>query len=109
MNDPKKQSKKALARAENFMDEFNLQIPILLAPMPNATPPELAAAIPNKGGMGACGALFLGAKEIRSWVNDMRSQSNGVFQLNTWIPDPEPKRNHKAERRVCEFLSLIHI
>ena len=54
--------------------------------------------------MGACGALFLGAKEIRSWVNDMRSQSNGVFQLNTWIPDPEPKRDHKAERSVCEFL-----
>ena len=70
MNDPKKQLSKALARAENFKDEFNLQIPILLAPMPNATPPELAAAISNKGGMGACGALFLGAKEIRSWVND---------------------------------------
>ena len=34
----------------------------------------------------------------------MRSQSNGVFQLNTWIPDPEPKRDDKAERSVCEFL-----
>ena len=104
MSDPKQRPSKALARAENFMNEFNLQIPILLAPMPNATPPELAAAISNKGGMGACGALFLGAKEIRSWVNDMRSKSNGVFQLNTWIPDPEPKRDHKAEKSVCEFL-----
>lgn len=62
MNDPKKQPSKALARAENFKDEFNLQIPILLAPMPNATPPELAAAISNKGGMGACGALFCWSK-----------------------------------------------
>ena len=68
MNGQKKQPSKVLARAENFKNEFNLQIPILLAPMPNATPPELAAAISNKGGMGACGALFLGAKEIRSWV-----------------------------------------
>ena len=49
MNDPKKRPSKALARAQNFKDEFNLQIPILLAPMPNATPPELAAAISNKG------------------------------------------------------------
>ena len=47
---------------------------------------------------------FFGAKEIRSWVNHVRSKSNGVFQLNTWIPDPEPKRDHKAERSVCEFL-----
>ena len=51
MNDQKKHPAKALARAENFMNEFNLQVPILLAPMPNATPPELAAAISNKEGM----------------------------------------------------------
>ena len=59
-----KQSSKALARAENFMDEFNLQIPILLAPMPNATPPELAAAISNKGGMGAVEPFFLEQKKF---------------------------------------------
>ena len=50
MNDQKKHPAKALARAENFMCEFNLQVPILLAPMPNATPPELAAAVSIKGG-----------------------------------------------------------
>ena len=64
MNDQKKHPAKALARAENFMDEFNLQIPILLAPMPNATPPELTAAISNKGAMGACGALFSEQKKF---------------------------------------------
>ena len=62
MNDSKKQPSKALARAENFKDEFNLQIPILLAPMPNATPPELAAAISNKGGYGSMWSPFSWSK-----------------------------------------------
>ena len=64
MNDPKNQPSKALARAESFKNEFNLQIPILLAPMPNATPPELAAAISNKGGMGALEPFFLEQKKF---------------------------------------------
>ena len=75
----KRKPSTALERAKLFADEFNLQVPILLAPMPNATPPELAAAISNGGGMGACGALFMGGEEIRTWVRNMRSKSNGVF------------------------------
>ena len=31
--------------------------------------------------------------------------SNGAFQLNTWIPDPEPVRNKSHEKIVREFLS----
>ena len=73
MNDPKKQSKKALARAENFMDEFNLQIPILLAPMPNATPPELAAAISIKGGMGCL--LYTSPSPRDAYVSRMPSSA----------------------------------
>ena len=41
MSAKKRNLSTALERAKLFADEFNLQIPILLAPMPNATPPEL--------------------------------------------------------------------
>jgi nitronate monooxygenase len=104
MSAKKRKPSTALERAKLFADEFNLQIPILLAPMPNATPPELAAAISNGGGMGACGALFMGAEEIQTWVHSMRSKSNGVFQLNTWIPDPDPIRDTGSEKKVSQFL-----
>ena len=54
--------------------------------------------------MGACGALFMGAEEIQTWVHSMRSKSNGVFQLNTWIPDPDPIRDTGSEKKLVNSL-----
>lgn len=73
--------------------------------MAGACPPSLAIAVANAGGMGAMGALTSDAAGIKSWATEFRSQSNGSFQLNLWIPDPEPLRDPVAEAKVREFLS----
>ncbi|HJT88974.1 MAG TPA: nitronate monooxygenase, partial [Bryobacteraceae bacterium] len=41
---------------------------------------------------------------IRAWVEEFRSRSKGPFQLNLWIPDPQPRRDPEAEARVRQFL-----
>jgi len=92
-------------RAEEFCRRFGLRIPILEAPMAGACPVELAAAVANAGGMGAFGALMTQPQGIKDWAEAFRKQSNGGFQLNVWIPDPEPQRDPEAERRVRDFLS----
>jgi nitronate monooxygenase len=76
-----------------------------MAPMAGACPPSLAISIANAGGMGGCGALLMQSDAIRRWVSDMRTGSNGAFQLNLWIPDPPPKRDEAAEEAVRRFLS----
>ncbi len=43
-----------LDRAAAFCEAYDLQIPILLAPMAGACPPSLSIAVANGGGMGAC-------------------------------------------------------
>jgi nitronate monooxygenase len=73
--------------------------------MASASPPSLAAAVANAGGMGALGALVTSPQGIREWASDFRSQSNGSFQLNVWIPDPPPVRNAEVEKRMREFLA----
>jgi len=93
------------ARWQSFCNTYQLQFPILMAPMAGACPPALASAISNAGGMGACGALLMNTDEIADWVNEFRSTTNGPLQLNTWIPDPEPKRNAVSEHQVREFLN----
>ncbi len=98
-------SGKAMARAREFADAHGLQAPILLAPMAGACPASLSIAVANGGGMGACGVLMMSAGQIADWVREMRSGSNGAFQLNTWIPDPDPERDPDHERSVREFLS----
>ncbi len=91
-------------RTRSFCQRFGLRAPILLAPMAGACPPSLSIAIARAGGLGACGALLMPPAEITSWADEVRSNSNGVFQLNIWIPDPAPRRDTAHEARVRAFL-----
>ncbi|MBV9430334.1 MAG: nitronate monooxygenase [Hyphomicrobiales bacterium] len=94
-----------LARAKSFCTRFGLELPILLAPMAGACPSSLSVAVANAGGLGACGALLMRRDAILDWVKEMRSGSNGVFQLNLWVPDPPPRRDAAQEARVRAFLA----
>ena len=95
----------ALARATAFCEQFNLRVPILMAPMASACPPSLAIAIANAGGLGGCGALMMQPEAIRKWAADVRAGTNGGFQFNLWIPDPPPKRDAAAESAMRDFLA----
>jgi nitronate monooxygenase len=95
----------ALARAAVFCDQFNLRVPILMAPMASACPASLAVAIANAGGLGGCGALMMQPDAIRKWAADVRAGTNGGFQFNLWIPDPPPRRDAAAEAAMRDFLA----
>ncbi len=51
------------------------------------------------------GAVVSPPSAIRTWVEQFRAASSGPLQLNTWIPDPPPRRDAEAEARVREFLA----
>ncbi len=88
------------ARAGAFAGRFGLRAPVVMGPMAGASPPALAAAVANAGGMGACGALMLPPDGIAEWAAAFRARSNGAFQVNTWVPDPVPLRDAAAEARM---------
>ena len=92
-------------RARAFCRKYGLELPVLLAPMAGACPASLSIAVANAGGMGAMGALISTPSGICDWVAEFRVGSHGPFQLNTWIPDPAPKRDPQAEARVRSFLA----
>ena len=92
-------------RAQTFCNQYGLDVPILMAPMAGACPVGLAIAVANAGGMGALGALMTSPAGIAEWVREFTAHSKGSLQLNTWIPDPPPRRDADAEARVRAFLS----
>ncbi len=94
----------AKKRVDAFCARFGLRVPILLAPMAGACPPTLSIAVANAGGLGAGGVLLMQPNEITAWANEVRTASNGAFQLNIWIPDPPPNRDPTHEARVRDFL-----
>ena len=71
-----------IVRARTFCARFSLDLPVLMAPMAGSSPPALAAAVANAGGMGACGALSLSPDQIEDWSARFRQQSGGAFQIN---------------------------
>ncbi len=94
-----------LDRTRAFCSRFGLQVPILLAPMAGASAPALSIAVANAGGLASCGALLMQPDEIAKWAAEVRTGSNGPFQLNLWIPDPLPVRDPEHESRVRDFLA----
>jgi nitronate monooxygenase len=74
-------------RITEFCERYGLALPILEAPMAGASSPELAIAVAEAGGMGACGVLLDDPNRIAAWVARFRAGSTGPFQLNVWVPD----------------------
>src|SRR5215470_1245445 len=106
MIEPTRTAKSDVRQAvKGFCRRFGLRVPILQAPMASASPADLAIAVANAGGMGALGALVTSPQGIRQWAAEVRSNSNGAFQLNLWIPDPPPVRDRDREARVRAFLA----
>src|SRR6202049_1572100 len=92
-------------RTTAFCARFGLRVPILLAPMAGACAPALSIAVANAGGLGSCGAALMQPDGVVAWAREVRTSSNGAFQLNLWIPDPPPVRDAAHEARVREFLA----
>jgi len=73
--------------------------------MAGASAPSLSIAVMNAGGLGACGALLMQPQAIVDWAAEVRAGSSCPFQLNLWVPDPEPVRDTAHEDQVRRFLA----
>lgn len=96
--------KAIIERTECFARRFGFRVPIQLAPMAGACPPSLSIAVGRSGGLGACGALMMGPDEILAWAREVRAGGASAFQMNLWMPDPEPTRDMAHEARMRAFL-----
>lgn len=96
----------SLNRVNQFMNRYGLRLPVLMAPMAGACPPGLARSVAQAGGMGASGALLDTPDAIERWVHGFRDGASQdlPLQLNLWIPDPAPLRDHDHEAVVRSFL-----
>lgn len=92
-------------RVERFCQRFNLQMPVLLAPMAGACPVPLSATLATAGSMGAMGAVLSPAADIGRWMDDFRSRSSGLAQVNLWIPDAPALRDAQAEAATRALLA----
>ncbi|MDA0978137.1 MAG: nitronate monooxygenase [Proteobacteria bacterium] len=65
---------------------FNIQHPILLAPMAGATTAELVVAVSEAGGLGGLGAAALTPERLRRQIQAIRQQTEKPFNVNLFSP-----------------------
>ena len=89
---------------ERLLNRLELNHPIILAPMANASTPALVAAVSNEGGLGSIGAARLAPDAITTAIRDVRAKTNRLFAVNLFAPLPVIVDAAKIEtvRRLLE-------
>ncbi len=68
---------------------FNIQYPLIQAPMSPLTAPELVANVSNAGGMGTIAGARMTGEQLKQEIHQVRSLTNKPFGVNLFIP-PSP-------------------
>jgi nitronate monooxygenase len=85
-------------------DLFQVELPILLAPMAGAVDFELAAAVAQAGGLGSLPCAMLDPAKAREQMMRFRARSQAKVNLNFFCHTP-PELNNAREARWRERLA----
>ena len=87
-------------------DLFDIEHPIIQAPMAGATTPAMAAAAGNAGALGSLGCAFAGADQVTDDVRAVRRTSNRSLNLNFFVhrrPRIDAAKNRRARARLAPW------
>src|SRR5690349_2026481 len=88
----------------DFIQLLGITHPVIQAPMSGFTPPALAAAVCNAGGLGSIGCAGIPTMTVRDQVTALRQATNRPFLLNFFVHAP-PRLDPGATARMRARLS----
>ena len=80
-----------------LLNTFDLNYPIVQAPMAGATTPELAATVSNFGGLGSLGAGTTAPKILNEQINTLKALTNRPFMINLMVLSEHESSNFNTE------------
>lgn len=79
-----------------LLDRLGIRLPIVQAPMAGISPPEMAAAVSNAGGLGSIGVGNVDVKTARAMIAATRARTDRPFNVNLFC-HPPAARNAAVE------------
>ena len=71
-----------------FLEKVGIRLPIIQAPMAGISPPAMAAAVSNAGGLGSIGVGATNAAGARAMIKSARELSDGPLNVNLFCHRP---------------------
>jgi len=69
----------------SFIDQFQLTVPLIQAPMAGISTPLLAASVSEAGGLGSIGVGATDAAGARAMIQELRSHTARAFNVNLFV------------------------
>jgi len=92
----------------DFCRRFEMNIPVVLAPMGGGpSTPELAAAVSNAGGLGSLAAAYSSPEKITEDIAKIRTLTKRPFAVNLFSPAAQEPLRGDVEA-VSKFLTGFH-
>jgi len=83
----------------SLCDLLDIEYPIILAGMGEASGPELVAAVSNAGGLGVLGAALLGGDDLVAAIEKIRELTSKPFGVDTLLPSSVPADGEVRSKR----------
>jgi len=93
-----------------LIDLLGIELPIVQAPMANATGVEMAVAVAKAGGLGSLPCAMLTLDKIRSGVAEIRSHTDRPINLNFFChaaPDSDVAREQAWLTRLAPYYTAL--
>ena len=95
-----------------IIDLFNIEHPILLAPMAGPGTAELAIAVAEAGGLGSLPCAMLTPEQIRRDMGVIRQRTSKPINLNFFThtpPQPDPARDARWKARLAPYYAELGV
>jgi len=90
----------------SFVDQFQLAVPVIQAPMAGVSTPLMASSVCEAGGMGSIGAGATDAAGARAMIEEVRNHTSRAFNVNLFV-HRSAQADAKREDAWLEFLGPL--
>ena len=86
-------------------DRLGIRLPIIQAPMPSASTPELVAAVSHAGALGSFGFAYTQPEAMRRNAEAVRAHTNAPFNVNLFVSKQPAAVDAAAQRGALDAVA----
>ena len=86
-------------------DRLGIRLPLIQAPMPSASTPELVAAVSHAGALGSFGSAYTQPETMLREAEAVRARTHAPFNVNLFVAKQPPAIDAAAQRGALDAVA----